>query len=311
MDIAVCIATYNRPEGLYTLLNSLVQQRGLSCSWGIIVVDNDPEESARKVVSDFRDEFSNIEYVIEPDPGIPAARNRGIAVARRYNARMVAFIDDDEHASPYWLSTMARRMDATGADAISGPVEPLFPAEAPQWAYSTRLYHRSTYPDGALLEYASTANALLRLSSIDALSEPFSKRFRYTGGSDSFLFRSLSAKGARIIWEPSALVYEDVPSSRLSMRWIVSRSYRQGITLARCDRIIFHSRWKDLERATRGAVQFPMGTLEFLLSLKRRDHQWRCALIRMARGAGIFAGLFGATYNEYRRTTTRNHPDHR
>jgi succinoglycan biosynthesis protein ExoM len=301
MEIAVCIASYRRVAGLRKLLQSVVTQRGIDGRFGIVVVDNDPDGSARSVVEEFVGAAPDIKYVIEPEPGIPAARNRSIAVARSAGAAYVAFLDDDEFATPYWLATMFHRILTSGADAISGPVEPLFPESAPAWARSTRLYHRTAYPDGAELDYASTANSMLRLEAIAGSDTPFNPEFRFTGGSDSYLYQSIRAKGKRIIWEPAALVYEDVPEWRLSLKWITTRSYRQGVTLARCDLLLFGDRRKLMFRAVRGLVQFPLGSMEIVASLIRKDDNWRRGLIRIARGAGVLAGLAGATYNEYQR----------
>jgi glycosyltransferase involved in cell wall biosynthesis len=301
MEIAVCIASFRREAGLRKLLESIVTQRGIDGRFGVIVVDNDPHGSARSVVEGFVGAAPEIRYVIEPEPGIPAARNRSIDEARSAGASFIAFIDDDEFATPYLLATMFHRIQTSGADAISGPVEPLFAESAPAWARSTRLYHRTTYPDGAELDYASTANSMLRLEAIAGIDAPFSIDFRFTGGSDTYLYQSIRARGKRIIWEPAALVYEDVPASRLSLQWMTTRSYRQGITLARCDLLLTNNWRKLITRATRGLVQFPLGSIEIAVSLIRKDDNWRRGLARIARGAGVLAGLAGATFNEYQR----------
>jgi succinoglycan biosynthesis protein ExoM len=301
MRIAVCVATYQRPVGLAELLESLVLQKGVEGDFELFVVDNDPEGSARIVVEQFQGRGPRIHYEIEPTPGIPAARNRTIAAARNAAALMVAFIDDDEFATPYWLATMSSQLMLSNADAVSGPVEPLFPARSPEWAARSRLYHRATFSDGARLSYASTANSLVRVEAIAGVLEPFRSDFQFTGGSDTFLFHSLAAAGKRIVWEPNGLVYERVPGSRLSMRWLVRRSYRHGVTLARCDRLIYGRSIKVLKRAVLGAVHPTVGAIEVSLGLVQGNDRWRSGLVRIARGVGTLAGLLGWTYDEYRR----------
>jgi succinoglycan biosynthesis protein ExoM len=299
--IAVAIATYQRSNGLRCLLHSLVSQQGMTEPWRIVVVDNDADESAKQVVDSFTQPTSKIDYLIEPEPGIPAARNHAIRYLRRQGIEAVAFIDDDEWASPRWLTTLVNRMRASGVSAVSGPVEPVFPEDAPLWAYRSRLYHRSTFSDGAELDYASTANSIVRLDAIADFDEPFDERFRFTGGSDSFLFQRIRSNGHRIIWEPNALIYEHVPFSRITMPWIIRRSYRQGITLARCDRLLRKPWYQMLTRLFRGIVQFPLGMIDVGFGLLKGTEQWRRGLTRFARGAGVIAGLIGATYEEYRR----------
>jgi succinoglycan biosynthesis protein ExoM len=298
-SVAVAIATYQRPQGLRTLLDSLKNQQGISFPWHIIVVDNDAEESGRVVVEAFGSSNPPLDYLVEHDPGIPAARNRAIHHARQHGIDAVAFIDDDEWASPLWLTTLVNRIMASGADAVSGPVEPIFPGDAPEWAYGSRLFHRSTFPDGASLDYASTANSILRLDAISGIAQPFDPSFRFTGGSDSFLYQSIRTRGKRIIWEPNALVYEEVPLSRITTSWILQRSYRQGITLARCDHLVGKPWYRLLYRGMRGVTQFPLGAFDITLGLVKCEGRWRRGLTRIARGAGVLAGLFGATYDEY------------
>ena len=49
--IAICVATYRRPEGLSRLLKGLAVltlPKGVSCI--VVVVDNDPDESAKSIV---------------------------------------------------------------------------------------------------------------------------------------------------------------------------------------------------------------------------------------------------------------------
>jgi succinoglycan biosynthesis protein ExoM len=300
MNVAVCIATFKRAEGLERLLVSLLDQKGADGKFGLIVVDNDASASAQSVVDRFSNHGIPIIYAVEPEPGIPAARNRSVALARSEAASALAFIDDDEVASPYWVSTMYARLQISGADAISGPVEPIFPTQAPKWARESRLYHRSTFLDGASIDYASTANSMIRTSAIAGVKRPFSPAFRFTGGSDTHLYQSIRARGGSIIWEPAGLVYEHVPNTRLSMSWVVQRGYRHGITLSRCDRLI-ESRRKVFLRAVRGTAQIPAGALQIGVSLVRKNQDWRRGAVRVARGVGTIAGLLGKTYDEYAR----------
>lgn len=300
-EIVVCIATYRRPADLKRLLNSLTAQKGLESPFGIAVVDNDPDGSAGEVVDSVEHSAISICYAIEPEPGIPVARNRSLELARDMGARYVAFIDDDEVATPRWLERMHRRMIDSGADAVSGPVDPVFPESTPAWAIESGLFKRARYSAGEDLEYASTANSMLRLAAIDGVAEPFVTAFRYTGGSDTYLYRSLRDRGGRIGWEPEGLVYEYVPARRISMWWLVTRSYRHGITLARCDRLIYGLSWRTAIRGLRGLAQIPAGFLIGLAGLTRRRVYWRRGLVRSARGLGVVAGLAGFTYEEYRR----------
>ena len=106
--VAVCIATYRRPEGLSRLLISL-QNLEFKISappkWHVIIIDNDREGSARKVFEEMRPSFPvPIEYHIEQTKGIASARNAAVKHVQDFD--FVALVDDDEVAEPTWLDEL-------------------------------------------------------------------------------------------------------------------------------------------------------------------------------------------------------------
>ena len=62
-----------------------------------VVVDNDADESSRAVVTAAKLPWPVV-YVVEPERGIPFARNR--AVREAADSDFVVFIDDDEIPEP-------------------------------------------------------------------------------------------------------------------------------------------------------------------------------------------------------------------
>lgn len=71
----IAVATYRRPTGLQRLLDSM-EAAVSSTSVDILVVDNDAEGSARSVAVNHS---LRPTYVIEPETGVAAARNRALA----------------------------------------------------------------------------------------------------------------------------------------------------------------------------------------------------------------------------------------
>jgi succinoglycan biosynthesis protein ExoM len=300
-ELAICIATFRGGDGLRRLLESLLKQDTAPISWAVILVDNDPEGSARSTFESYSQRGMPICYVVEPDPGIPAARNRSIAVARELGVRYVAFIDDDETTSARWISALVEAAEQTGADAVSGPVEPIFPLTVPSWARNHGLYDRPISHDHAELDYASTANSLLRLSAIAGIEEPFPSSFRFTGGSDTWLYQGIRKRGGRIVFSRHALVCESITERRISTSWIIARKYRQGITLARCDRAFYGWSGRTATRFVRGCGLIAIGTLRLPFSAIVPGREWRVDAALIARGVGSIVGLFGLTYQEYLR----------
>ncbi|GEM_PF-611222 len=58
-----------------------------------------------------------IRVVDQPDPNLPAARNRGL---REASAPVVVFLDDDAVPLPGWIAELLRPFDEQGADLVAG-----------------------------------------------------------------------------------------------------------------------------------------------------------------------------------------------
>ncbi len=130
MKISVCIATYRRADRLAALLEDLSLQQLLPAE--VIVVDNDSDASATAVVERYLQTGRSfpVRYAVQPRKNIALTRNMTVELATE---DWLAFIDDDERAPAFWLSTLADAVVNCRADAVLGPVDPIVPEEAPDW----------------------------------------------------------------------------------------------------------------------------------------------------------------------------------
>ena len=122
--IAIGIVTFRRPTLLGGLLDELAGRLPpAGADAFVVVVDNDPEGSAEAVAGARRAAFPvPLRYRREVLPGVSFARNAALAEADL--ADLVAFIDDDMRPAPGWLEALVAAQRATGAAAVTGPVEP-------------------------------------------------------------------------------------------------------------------------------------------------------------------------------------------
>ena len=104
-NVAVLIPTLRRPESLARAVRSLFAQTGVQGRLReIVVVDNDPQGSAGAAIQAMMAGAPfPLAYVREPRPGVATARNAGLAAVE---APLIAFLDDDETASPGWLAAL-------------------------------------------------------------------------------------------------------------------------------------------------------------------------------------------------------------
>ena len=231
--LSICVPTYRRPGGLFLLLGALDAQRFGEAppEIRIVVVDNDETESAREVVDDARSWLRHrIHYRVEKRVGIPQARNAALAAALASD--WIAFIDDDEVPEPDWLDALLRTQRATGADVVTGPSLPRFVEPPPDWVVESRLFEPLRHATGAPVPTAYTNNVLARGAALRALDSFFDERFTLGVGEDAELFARVAAADGRIVWADDAIVYENVPPARATLRWMLARGYRDGAATA-------------------------------------------------------------------------------
>ncbi|TIC88388.1 glycosyltransferase family 2 protein [Nocardioides sp. GY 10113] len=291
--IAVLIATYGRPELLMRLLDSLAVQR-TARSLRVVVVDNDPDSSARAAVASHP---LDVEYHHEPDPGIVSARNRGLASLQAADDAMM-FIDDDEWAPPDWVETLARACEEWGCAVTTGPVEQAFPVGTPDWLQVGDLHSRADRRTGSPVHRVATNNTLVLVSAwIDAGRPEFDQRFRYTGGSDTDFFGRMIDLGADCRWVSAAVVRESVPVERTTTSWVLRRAIRLGNVRARRSR-------NRITMVLGGLTRLSVGGLATLGDLVLRRHPTVRWLRMFGRGVGMLGSAIGLEYAEYRRTST-------
>jgi GT2 family glycosyltransferase len=304
MRIDVAIPTYRRPEGLTRLLGALESLRfpDDAPELRVVVVDNDAAESARTVCEDARRwlDFPLV-YAVEKRRGIPQARNAALALALAH-ADFVAFLDDDEVPEPDWLAELLRVQRSWDADAVAGPVRPLFAHATPRWIERGGFFAPPRRATGTRLDHAYTGNVLVRCNALARLGSLFEERLALTGGEDVELFRRLSESGGRIVWADTAVAHEYVPASRANLRWLLARSFRVGCATVWIER---HCE----PRRRRAAWIFANAcwcVAKGLLLLAAAAFGGRAAAARSLRlccdGAGRLAGLFGHVEEEYRTT---------
>jgi succinoglycan biosynthesis protein ExoM len=230
--ISVCIATYRRADRLDALLADLSQQRRLPDE--LVIVDNDPNESARRIVD--RHAAAGlpfpIRYSVQPQKNISLTRNQTVALA---GGDWLAFIDDDERAPAPWLALLLEAAARFDADAVLGPVDPVLPAGAPAWIRRGRFYDFPRMTTGAVIppNRLRFGNVLIQGSWLRGLQQPFDPAYGLTGGEDGDLLSRLAQAGAKIIWSDEAIVHEPVEQSRLSLRWLLRRALSGGQDFAR------------------------------------------------------------------------------
>lgn len=226
--IDICVCTFRRPE----LADALRSLASLDVPEGwhvrVVVADNDDVPSARGLVDAIRSELPfPVVYIHCPAANISIARNACLDAA---DGDFLAFLDDDETASPDWLSELVATADGTGADAVLGPVRAHYRNDAPRWMRDGDFHSTSPVWVRGDIRTGYTCNVLLRRASRSVAGRRFSLARGRSGGEDTEYFTRLREAGGRIAFAPNAWVHEPVPTARARLSWLARRRFRSGQT---------------------------------------------------------------------------------
>ncbi|WOD39249.1 glycosyltransferase family 2 protein [Nodosilinea sp. E11] len=113
---SVVICTRDRPTQLLECLKSL--QNLSPAPKEILVIDNAPTSTATQTLVQ---QFPDVHYVLEPQPGLSVARNTGI---QNSTGQFIAFTDDDVNVHPQWLIRLHRAFVDPETLAVTGLIIP-------------------------------------------------------------------------------------------------------------------------------------------------------------------------------------------
>lgn len=302
-SVQICVITFGRPEGLERLLRAVASmQRPEHCDLGIVVVDNDPAGTARTTVDVVRNEIDlDIVYDIQPERGIPFARNRALERALELEPEWIVWLDDDEAPHEDWLVRILDTQRAHDADVVLGPNDPVFEEGSTEWITRSGLLHYERFETGERYPFfhTRTSGVIMRSSVVPA--ERFDERMALSGGSDRLFFTHIHRNGGVFVYDNDAVVTEFVPASRARVRWLLKRWYRTGVTRSLTLLYVDDPAWpRRIRRVLGGLLMAAKGVGKTLVALPKG----RVAVLRASRfillGLGASSGALGVQYREYR-----------
>lgn len=249
LSLTVAVLTRNRPEMLSALLDSFADLTPPpDCRIRFLVVENSDHPLSRGIVEarDWRLPTGPIEYILEPELGIPYGRNRAARDAIAAGNRLLAFVDDDETVARDWLVQFVRGYRESGAILLGAPHK--LAAAEPGLSWIQRHMH-----DGIRRHYERKSNRAARLAGLTGtpgvnvvtnnwLGETaifsehgiwFDEEMRFTGGTDVKLSDQVKKAGLPTAWVADAEAYEFIPPERLTFAYQFSRARDQSNTTFR------------------------------------------------------------------------------
>ncbi len=310
--LVVCVLTCLRPYLLRSCLASLSgQQFRKSPEPGItvLVVDNDAGGSGHAFCQEVRASYRwNLVSCIEETRGISYARNTAIRHARSYGD-LIAFVDDDETVDAAWADELLDCFRRHHADVVTGPVLSVFPGSMPPaWAEGCEVFFRRRYPTGTIIKEAITGNVLLGPTVLDRYPEPFDTRFALSGGEDSHFFRTIALAGYKIVYCNDAIASESVPRERVSVKYVLGRTFRTTIGYNRSIMLLAPSVRLVCERAAKSLYRLLIGTFQLAIA-GPLSAVWRVrGLVNIVKAAGTWAAFLKVHPKAYGRGGQVMHP---
>lgn len=299
MEVAVCICTADRPAGLSRLLAALavaeLSPDGVVTR--IVIVDNRSGGSTAGIVAAAARRVTGLgwELVEEPQPGIPAARNRAVSTAIAAGAEWIAFLDDDDVPEPDWLDRLIRRQRESGADLVFGASRPSPATTLPAWARPLRYFGTSRLSEinaYGVPAPASTSNVLIGAHVVERVAmdgAPFRAMFAGSGGEDTDLFIRAVAAGCRFATAPHSLVNRHWEEARLSFAGLFRRAMKHGATRQR----LREAHRPDEGRRRRRAVRHALEGLVACIAAVLRPRLWVGRSLDLAERIGELRTAWG------------------
>lgn len=301
--VVIGMPTFCRPAGLARILPLLLEQarmlRGAQAR--LVVVDNDPEASARAALEQWR--APGLSYLHEPRPGIAAARNCALDAAHGSDA--LVCVDDDEAPQPGWLQALVDTWLRWRCAAVTGPVASVFEGRVDEWVLASGLFATSVRTSGTTVRGADSGNLLLDLAALRRHGLRFDEEFGLSGGSDTMLAHTLRSRGEEIRWCQEAMVVEYIPAHRSQRAWVLNRTVRTSNTWSRMRlSLAGPTRWRhtQAELTARGLFRLLRGgSLRARGLIRRRVSDDARGSIDLASGRGLLLGAYGVVRYEYAR----------
>jgi glycosyltransferase involved in cell wall biosynthesis len=253
--ISVILCTYNRCESLARALHSVAaSQLPESVRWEVLVIDNNSTDQTRGVTEEFcRKHPGCFRYIFEPRQGKSIALNTGI---REAHGDIFAFIDDDVTVEPTWLRNLTAALGTSEWAGTGGRILPACKFVKPGWLMledrhalaPLALFDRGLL-EGALTESPYGTNMAYRRAMFEKHG-PFRTDLGPQGDSrvpqkseDSEFGRRLLDAGEHLRYEPTAIVYHEIPDARVRKTYFLNWWFDKSRSDIRASGVPSDAKW--------------------------------------------------------------------
>jgi glucosyl-dolichyl phosphate glucuronosyltransferase len=272
VSVVVAAHTMDRWADIVAGLDALAHQTVAPLET-ILVVDHNDALLARA-----RDELAGVRVLENPRTGgASGARNTGIAQAK---GSIVAFVDDDARPEPDWVEKLLAAYDDPSVMAVGGVARPVWPDRRPahlppelDWLVGCTYRGQPTVRTDVRNLWG--CNMSVRAEVFDRIGVFDEEIGRIglipLGNEETELCIRIGQRipGARVVFEPAAVVHHRVTEARCEWSYLVSRSHAEGISKAAMAKLVGSGDATSEERSYATRV-LPKGVLRELAHVNLR-----------------------------------------
>ncbi len=278
--LTVIICTYNRAKYIGNLLDSIAKNDIDTSEYEIVLVDNNCTDNTHAICDAFARVHPEItfRYVVEPEQGLSAARNKGIHEAK---GDILVYIDDDALVDTDYLRIYAEHFaDNPKTMAAGGPIEPLYETSVPAWMTSytkalltgwlnygdsIRVFPEGRYPGGGNAAYRKEVFEQVGLFNT-ALGR---KGSSLMASEEKDIFDKMHSLGMTVLYLPTPVLHHIIPQSKLEKPYFDKLTYQIGVSERQ--RTLAISRTKYIKRLISEAVKWA-GTIVLFCGYTIQGH---------------------------------------
>jgi succinoglycan biosynthesis protein ExoM len=307
----VGIGTFLRPQGLRLLIESLMKAIDeVDFSVAIVVCDNDPLRGAELFVLEMGQKVNYpVYYLNEATPGIAFVRNKVVKKFLELDAEYICFVDDDETVDSLWLKSIVKFADMSKSDLVQGKVKSIFEKEELNLFTSLGFFKKKIISTGTILSRGVTNNLLIKREVFLKIGG-FDSQRGVMGGTDSdFTCRAVFV-GFIIRFCNEAVVFDLIPASRCTFKWVFQRSLSMGGMTAEARRyskdflMIVKPFLLVIKHFIQGILCFVIGAFFIVTEKGKLTLVQGC--IKILTAIGLFLGYFNIFYALYGRDEKGN-----
>lgn len=235
VSVIICCHSTERIEDIRQAVQSAVDQTLSSCE--VIVAVDHNQELLEKLGAELP---HSVKMVLNTgEKGISGTRNAGVESA---TGDLITFIDDDQIAKEDWLEQLLKHYSEESALAVGGRIIPLWESSRPWWFPQELDWivggtYKGMPETRGQVRHVWTGNMYFRkeiLQQVGLFRTGLGRAGSAGQGEDTEFCLRIRAKipHAVILYEPDAIMYHKVPWQRGRLKYVVSRSFDVGFSLA-------------------------------------------------------------------------------